>query len=142
MDRDAPDSVADHLDLAGVNADPDLDSERLHAPDRGGRTPDGAAGTVEHSQETVAGRVNLASTETGQLATHEGVMALEELPPRSTTVLNRKPGRPTMSVNKIVARTRSGSVTGRAPVTNSWTSPASAFWSPAHVSSSVPASST
>jgi hypothetical protein len=71
VDSDAPHSVADHLDLAGVNAGPDLDSERLHAPDRGGRTPDGAAGTVEHGEETVAGRVDLASTETGQLATHE-----------------------------------------------------------------------
>jgi hypothetical protein len=29
VDSDAPDSVADHLDLAGVNAGPDLDSERL-----------------------------------------------------------------------------------------------------------------
>jgi hypothetical protein len=59
-----------------------------------GRTPDGAAGTVEHGEETVAGRVNLASTETGQFATHEGVMALEKLPPRSITVLSRKAGRP------------------------------------------------
>ncbi|HEX3192424.1 MAG TPA: hypothetical protein VHS30_21845, partial [Streptosporangiaceae bacterium] len=85
VDSDAPDSLADHLDFAGVNAGLDLDSERLHAPDCGGRTPDGAAGTVEHGEETVAGRVNLAAAETGQLATHEGVMALEKLPPRSIT---------------------------------------------------------
>jgi hypothetical protein len=65
VDSDAPDPVADHLDFAGVNAGPDLDSERLHAPDRGGRTPDGAARTVEHGEETVAGRVNLAAAETG-----------------------------------------------------------------------------
>jgi len=90
----APDPIADHLDLAGVNAGPDLDSERLHALDGGGRTPDGAAGAVEHREETVAGRVNLASPETGQLATHEGMMALEKLSPRSITVLSREPGRP------------------------------------------------
>jgi hypothetical protein len=90
VDSDVPDPVADHLDFAGVNAGPDIDSERLHAPDRGGRTPDGAAGIVEHGEETVAGRVNLASTETAQLATHEGMVALEELPPRSITVLSRK----------------------------------------------------
>jgi hypothetical protein len=88
VDSDAPDPVADQLDLAGVNAGPDLDSERLHAPDRGGRTPDGPAGSLEDREETVAGRVNLASAETGQLATHEGVMALEELAPRSITVLS------------------------------------------------------
>jgi hypothetical protein len=52
------------------------------------------AGTVEHGQETVAGRTNLASTETAQLATHEGMVALEEVPPRSITVLSRKAGRP------------------------------------------------
>ena len=101
MDSDAPDPVAHHLDFAGVNAGPDIDSERLHAPDRGGRTPDGAAGTVEHGEETVADRVNLASTETAQLATHEGMVALEELPPRSITVLSRKAGRPEMSMNRV-----------------------------------------
>ena len=106
MDCDTPDPIADHLDLAGVNAGPDLDSERLHALDGGGRTPDGAAGTVEHGEETVADRVNLASTETAQLATHEGMVALEELPPRSITVLSRKAGRPEMSMNRV-----SGSVT-------------------------------
>jgi hypothetical protein len=33
--RHALDPIAGHLDLAGVNAGPDLDSERVHVPDGG-----------------------------------------------------------------------------------------------------------
>jgi protein kinase-like protein len=91
---DAPDRVAGHLDLTGVQARPDLDAERLYAADGGGRAPDGAARTVEHGEEAVTGRVDLAPPETGQLTAHERVVALEQVPPRPVAVLDREPGRP------------------------------------------------
>jgi hypothetical protein len=56
VDSDAPDPVAHHLDFAGVNTGPDFDSERLHAPDRGGRTP-GLRGRVAFEEVTAGARV-------------------------------------------------------------------------------------
>lgn len=116
VDGDTSDPVAGDLDLAGVDTGTDLNPERPHASDSGGRAPDGAAGTIEYREEAVACRIDLASSETSQLRSHEHVMAFEEFSPRA--------------------------ITGRAPVTNSWISPTSASWSPAHISSSAPGSST
>src|ERR671930_147589 len=49
---------------------------------------------------------------------------------------------PTMSVNRTVARTRSGSGAGRTPVTNSWISLTNVSWSPAQIRLSTPGNST
>jgi hypothetical protein len=78
---DAADSVARELDLARVQACAEFDPERAdRIADRLGRT-DRARRAVERREETVAGRVDLASPETLELTSDESVMLVEQVAP-------------------------------------------------------------
>ncbi len=57
--RDAAHVIADELDLAGVQADPDLDAERPDGPRHLRGAPGRAGRAVEDGQEPVAGRLHL-----------------------------------------------------------------------------------
>ena len=79
--RDAADVVAAELDLAGVGAGPDLDAERAEGGDDLDGAANGAGGPVEGGDEAVTGRVDLPTAEAGQLASHHGVVGVEERAP-------------------------------------------------------------
>src|SRR5262249_33632457 len=67
VNGEAPDIVAYQFYLAGVNPGPNCDAEsgdRL--PNRPGAA-DRASGTVEHDQESIAGRLNLAPAKAVEL---------------------------------------------------------------------------
>ena len=104
------DLVAAELALAGVQARAHVEAERAtHVRDRP-RAADRARRPVEGGEEPVAGRVDLAPAEALELATHERVVALEQLAPAAVAELARaRSVEPTMSVNRTVASTRSGS---------------------------------
>src|SRR5688500_827994 len=90
MDGDAAYLAADDLDFTHVNGDPDLDLERLERLEDRPGTVDRLRRTLEHDEEAVAGRIELAPRETLQLAPHDRVVALEQLPPATVAQLARQ----------------------------------------------------
>ena len=86
---------------------PDLEVERTERVADATRQPDGSGRPVERGEEAVAGGVELATLETGELAAYDGVVPLEELPPGRVAERAASSVEPTMSVKRMVARTRS-----------------------------------
>src|SRR6188508_1065920 len=88
MDGHAANLVALQLQLAGVDGGAHLDPQlRRRAADLL-RGPNGALGTVEASDEPVAGRRDLAPPEPIEEAAHRQVVPPQEVAPRS--VAHRK----------------------------------------------------
>src|SRR5690349_20246017 len=79
--RDAGDFPVGDFALAGVQAGPDLELQRLERLANGRRSKHRPRRAVEDGEETVAGRVELAALELRELTAHDGVMPLQELSP-------------------------------------------------------------
>ena len=109
VDGDPADVVADQLALAGVQARPDLQPERPDRLDDRARTADRPGRPVERRQEAVAGRLDLAAPEAGQLLPHDGDRGCPAVEPAAVSKLVARSVELTMSVNRTVASTRSGS---------------------------------
>ena len=78
------------LDLAGVDAGPDLEPDAPTASTIALARADRPRRSVEHGEEAVAGRVDLAAAEARQLGSDRRVMALEQLPPAAVAELRRE----------------------------------------------------
>ena len=116
---DARDLVSDDLALTGVETRADLQAELAErCRDRGG-APDRSDGSVEHREESIAGRVDLGPSETTELLADDRVMLLDHLTPPRVADLGELAVDPTMSVNSTVARTVSISSTSRDAVNRS-----------------------
>ena len=90
VDRHAAHVVAEQLRLARVHAGADLDAEPAHgARDRGG-APDRARRTVEHGEEPVAHRLDLATAVVGELLAHDAVVLVQELAPAAVAERRRQ----------------------------------------------------
>jgi hemerythrin-like domain-containing protein len=79
------DPLASHLHLPGVHADPDRDPDPVQSVMESAGAVDGAARPVEGGEESVAGVVDLVSTEPCQLLAHDGVVLVEERAPARVT---------------------------------------------------------
>ena len=81
MHREATDVVLDELDLTGVDADTDLQSQNADAvPDRG-RTAQRRDRTLESGYEAVPGGVDLVATETIELRPDQAIVLAQQLSP-------------------------------------------------------------
>jgi hypothetical protein len=123
MDRDpAQLLLRTPLDLAGLHARTDVQAERLErAPDLEGR-PDRPRGTVEGSEEAVAGRVDLLAGEAAERAAHPAWCSSSSAVQRASPRIWTCSAEPTRSVETMVVRTRCETRAGRVPVRNSSTS--------------------
>ncbi len=81
MDREPADVVADPLDLARVQAGPDLETERPDAVHDRERTPNGASRPLERGEEAVTRGGDLAPAVASELLAHDRVVGLEEVAP-------------------------------------------------------------
>jgi hypothetical protein len=140
--RDAPDVVVEQLAFPGVQAGPDLQAVLGQlGPDGIGRA-DGSGRAVKGGQEPIPGRLDLATTKSRQIRRTawwcSSRTRCQRRSPSSAATLVES----TMSVNSTVARIRSGSATGSAPVRNSWVSSITVSWSPKNGKWSWPGSST
>ena len=73
--------VADQLDFAGVQPDPDLDPERAYRLGDGQGAADRAGGAVECGEHAVAERLDLAAPEPGELVAKHVILRVEEVAP-------------------------------------------------------------
>ena len=87
MHGNAGDLAVDDLALSGVDTGSHLDSEFPHRLDDRARTRDRACGAVEASEESVAGRVDLDTTETEKLAPYGRMVLREQLAPAAIAEL-------------------------------------------------------
>jgi hypothetical protein len=78
---DPSDLGADHLDLAHVDARPDVDAHALQAPDDLDGTVDRSTWLIEGGEEPVASRIDLPPSMLAELSPDEGVVSCQELPP-------------------------------------------------------------
>jgi hypothetical protein len=69
------------LNLAGVNGGPDLDSQPADVVGNGARAVDRGRRLIEGGEESVAGGIHLASTETIEISPDDCVMCFQEVPP-------------------------------------------------------------
>src|SRR3954447_21521770 len=76
-----------------VQPGPDLEVERTERVTDRRRGDNRSRRPVEGGKETVASRVELATLEAGQLAAHDGVMPLQQLPPGRIAERGRALGR-------------------------------------------------
>ena len=91
--REPADPLAPHLHLTGVHAGADRDPDaRERVTDRAGAA-DRATGSVEGGEEPVAGGVDLAPAEPGQLLAHDRVVLVEERAPPGVAELGGPRGR-------------------------------------------------
>src|SRR6266849_3772916 len=81
----APDLRSDDLALAGMHADADGEAERTDRVADRARAADGARGSVEHREESVARRVDFASAESCELAPDRTVVTIEKIAPPPVT---------------------------------------------------------
>ena len=73
--------TSNELDLAGVDRGPDGELKGLDGDADGCCAADGARGAVEHREESVPGRRDLASSISVELPAHDRVVAGQELAP-------------------------------------------------------------
>jgi hypothetical protein len=81
VDADAADVVAPELDLAGVDAGPDLDPAVPQPVAQAGGAADPPAGPVEQGQDAVAGRLDQPALELADLLPGEPVVQVQQLSP-------------------------------------------------------------
>ena len=81
MDRDAARIWPHELDLARMEPDADPQADLVGGSTHGGATADGSRRAIEHGEEPIAGRGDLAPSEDIQLAAHEAVVGRQQLPP-------------------------------------------------------------
>src|SRR6187200_14316 len=81
VDSDAGDTVPMHLALAGVEACPDRQANRLDGVADRDCTADRARRPVERSEEAVTRGIDLSTAEPFELPADSGVMGVEELTP-------------------------------------------------------------
>ena len=73
--------VRSELDLTGVEAHPDLETERPHGVAHRAAAFNRSSGSVEGRDEAVARGVDLATAETFELSADGPVMSVEEIAP-------------------------------------------------------------
>src|SRR5262245_33692112 len=81
MDRQAADVLADGLDLATVDTDPDGQAELPGGSHHRRGTSHRSRRTIEDREEAIAGRLDLASIERVQVVTEPGVVPSQLVPP-------------------------------------------------------------
>jgi hypothetical protein len=91
-----------------VQAGSDVDADLAELIADRGSSLDGSGRAIEDREETVARRVQLAAVIARQLTPYDRVVAADEVPPAASPSLPASSVDPTMSVNRTVARTRSG----------------------------------
>ena len=82
MHRETAYVVAHELHLAGMNPGPNRDTKMGDRSTNRPRASNRARRTVEHRQESVASRLNLAPSKTVKLLPHLAVMLEQQLAPR------------------------------------------------------------
>ena len=107
-DGETGDVVGPQLDLPGVQPGANLEPESTRAGADGGRAFDGASGSVEGGHAPIAGGLDEPTTELAEVLVDHLVVGEEVFPP-SITQTAVWPVESTMSVNMIVASTRSSS---------------------------------
>ncbi|CNV38564.1 Uncharacterised protein [Mycobacterium tuberculosis] len=70
-----------HLDLARMNTDPDLNTQRGDRVDDVVRARDRGTRTGERRDETVTGRVHFATAEPLDFVAHDGVVVVQQVAP-------------------------------------------------------------
>jgi len=93
MDTAMPAVAVGDLALAGVEPGPDLELEWTERVADRRRCENRPRRPVEGGEEAVAGRVELAALEAGELAADDSVMPLQQLPPLRVTESCRPLGR-------------------------------------------------
>lgn len=88
-DAEATRLPADRLDFARVNTDPDFEFERPPCSNYCLSGPNCASWTVERREEPVSCRVDLDTPVSAEHRPDDGVMALQQCPPRPVTQLDR-----------------------------------------------------
>jgi len=78
MYGDPGDAGFHEVELSGVEADADLDTELVHALDDRERATDGARRPVEDGKEAVASPIDLSAAKTSELAAKESVMVADQ----------------------------------------------------------------
>ena len=99
MHGNPADVVAAHLALAGVQAGPHLDAERLHSVTNCDGAADRSLGAVERREKTVSSRVHLTASKPGELRPDDGIVRIEQGMPVTVTHL-RRPSRRTHDVGE------------------------------------------
>jgi hypothetical protein len=77
--------ISSHFALSGMKPGPDFDPKRFDHFDNGASTPYCAGGTVERSEKSVPGRLDLAAAEVSQLLPHQTIVAVEDTAPTPIT---------------------------------------------------------
>src|SRR5687767_12094944 len=89
--RETPDVVTDEVNLAGVHAGPDLESDPANAITYRAREVERASRCVEDREEPVAHRLDLASSEVPELPSNDHVVLIEQfLPARISGSFGRR----------------------------------------------------
>ena len=73
-------SSPDPLDLARMQAGPDLETERPDAVHDRERAPNGASRPVERGEEAITRRRHLTPAEASELLAHDRMVGLQEVP--------------------------------------------------------------
>jgi hypothetical protein len=82
---DSADVIADQFDFGSVDPLPDLDAKAADGvADPDGRT-DRPGRTIEDREESIAGGLNLTTTEAVELVADEAVVTPQKLAPRAVT---------------------------------------------------------
>ena len=89
VDGDTGDLAVNDLALTGVQAGAYFEAELADGVDDRAGAADRTRGPVERGEEAVSCGVDLATAKPGELAAHEGVMALEQLSPGAVAELDR-----------------------------------------------------
>jgi hypothetical protein len=133
MHSDPTELLANHLALSGVNTGANVNAESLDRIHNCPSAADRARRTIKRRQEAVARSIDFSAAMPRELVTNKGVMLHEEVFPSAVTEFD-KPVASTMSVNSMVASTRSLSVSisRRWPVRKDSISPRIEFESPTH----------
>jgi hypothetical protein len=119
VDGDAGDVGSVVFDLAGVEADADVETKGPQLIADRDAAADAATGSVEGCEEPVAGRFDLAAAESREFGAYQVVMSGQQISPTAITGLGQVSVDRTTSVNITVASIRSATWVGRRPVTNS-----------------------
>lgn len=82
---DPADVVAAKLDFAGVNADPNFETQRIERTVKTAPALHGASRAVKRGEDTVAGRLDQAATVPLDLVPYHQIALVEELPPLAVT---------------------------------------------------------
>ena len=87
MDRDSSEILTHQFAFAGVKSGTELETQRAHVLSDRKCTSYRARGSIEGSEESIAGRIDFATSELGELGADHALKAFEQSAPLSVTKL-------------------------------------------------------